>query len=181
MVASWLRQHQEPLHDVYSRAVVKGRGKQIIQNLKSIVTDIENVQILTENNRVVLSLVFPDYGIPIWLAGDGIVSLFRLCVDLAALPDGVVLMEEPETHLHPGAVWQSAQVIWAAVRDGVQIILSTHSLEFVDALIAKSKDEDELQKMSVYRTQLKNGNLETRCLPGPDVQFKRSEIGDDLR
>ena len=36
---------------------------------------------------------------------------------------------------------QTARVILAAVRRNVQVILTTHSLEFIDVLLAEANDE----------------------------------------
>lgn len=89
-------------------------------------------------------------------------------------------MEEPEVHMHPGAIRQCARAIVAAVRRGIQIVLSTHSLELLDALLAVSSDDD-LGRLSLYQLQLQDGVLESSRLAGPDVAFSRTTIEDDLR
>jgi AAA15 family ATPase/GTPase len=124
--------------------------------------------------------VFADYSVPVTLAGDGIQSLLRLSLELAASGGGAALLEEPEVHQHPGAIRQSARAILAAVRRQIQVMLTTHSLELIDALLAESSDQD-LARFSLYRLQLQDGNLKSSRLPGPDVAFSRSEIEDDLR
>jgi AAA15 family ATPase/GTPase len=83
-------------------------------------------------------------------------------------------------HQHPGAIRQSARAILAAVRRQIQVILTTHSLELIDALLAESSDED-LAKLSLYRLQLQGGALKSSRLPGPDIAFARTTIEDDLR
>jgi predicted ATPase len=90
------------------------------------------------------------------------------------------LLEEPEVHQHPGAIRQSARAILAAVRRQIQVMLTTHSLELIDALLAESSAED-LAQLSLYRVQLQNGVLTSSRLAGPDIAFSRSEIEDDLR
>jgi hypothetical protein len=89
-------------------------------------------------------------------------------------------MEEPEVHMHPGAIRQCARAILAAMRRKVQIVLSTHSLELIDALVGESSDDD-LKQLSLYRLQLQAGSLKSSRLPGPEVAFARTEIQDDLR
>ena len=83
-------------------------------------------------------------------------------------------------HQHPGAIRQSARAIHAAVKRDIQVILTTHSLELIDALLAESSDKD-LEQMSVYRLRLQDGVLRSSRLPGPEVAFARSQIQDDLR
>ena len=59
-------------------------------------------------------------------------------------------------------------------------MLTTHSLELIDALLAASSPED-LEKLSLYRLQLQAGVLKSSRLPGPEVAFARGQIEDDLR
>ena len=60
------------------------------------------------------------------------------------------------------------------------MILSTHSLELIDALLAELKDE-ELPLLSLYRLKLTDGSPRKSRLEGSEVLLSRSEIGDDLR
>ena len=75
---------------------------------------------------------------------------------------------------------QSIKAILAAIQRDIQVILTTHSLEFIDILLAEATDED-IEKLSLYRTQLKDGTLMTSRLAGQEVIVARCEIEDDLR
>ena len=75
---------------------------------------------------------------------------------------------------------QSVRAILAAVRRDVQVILTTHSLELIDLLLAESSAED-LERLALYRLQLEDGVLRSYRLPGSEVAFARTEIGNDLR
>jgi hypothetical protein len=171
---------QRPLHELYTKAVQHGRRKDALAIISAVLPQVNNVEILTEHGEPILHLVFPDYSVPATLAGDGVQSLLRLSLELAASGGGVALLEEPEVHQHPGAIRQSARAILAAVRRQIQVMLTTHSLELIDALLAESADED-LAQFSLYRVQLQNGVLNSSRLAGPDIAFSRSEIEDDLR
>jgi hypothetical protein len=171
---------QRPLHELYTKAVQKGRRKEAVGIIAEVFPNISNVEILTEHGEPILHLVFADYSVPATLAGDGIQSLLRLSLELAASSGGVALLEEPEVHQHPAAIRQSARAILAAVRRQIQVVLTTHSLELIDALLAASTDRD-LDCLSLYRLQLHNGVLNSSRLPGPDIAFSRAEIEDDLR
>jgi predicted ATPase len=171
---------QRPLHDLYTKAVQQGRRKEAVEIISEVFPSVRNVEILTEHGEPILHFVFADYSVPASLAGDGIQSLLRLSLELAASGGGVALLEEPEVHQHPGAIRQSARAILAAVRRQIQVVLTTHSLELIDALLAESKDQD-LGRLSLYRLQLQGGVLNSSRLPGPDIPFARSEIEDDLR
>src|SRR5262249_41525954 len=171
---------QRALHDLYTKAVQQGRRKEALGIIADVFPGVSNVEILTEHGEPILHFVFADYSVPASLAGDGIQSLLRLNLELAASGGGVALLEEPEVHQHPGAIRQSARAILAAVRRQIQVMLTTHSLELIDALLAESSDQD-LARLSLYRLQLQDGVLKSSRLPGPDIAFARTEIEDDLR
>jgi predicted O-methyltransferase YrrM len=174
------KQRLRPLHELYSDMVRKGLREQVNAIHGDLIPGLDHLEVLTEGGTPVLNLVFADRAVPAILAGDGIALLLRLGFELATRAGGVVLMEEPEVHMHPGAIRQCARAILAAVRRKTQIILSTHSLELIDALLAESSDED-LARFSLYRLQLQDGVLKSSRLPGPDIAFSRTTIEDDLR
>ena len=117
--------------------------------------------------------------VPLGLAGDGVKLAVRASMELAATRDGVVLFEEPDAHLHPAAIWLVAKAMVEAVRGGVQVILSTHSLELVDALIAESIDD--LSRLALLRTRLREGELVTTRMNGEEARHARVDIEEDLR
>jgi predicted ATPase len=82
--------------------------------------------------------------------------------------------------MHPGALRLAAQVFGAAVKRGVQVVLSTHSLELIDALVDAASNDD-LARLSLHRVQLADGELLTSRLAGDDVSLARFEIASDLR
>src|SRR5205823_7279170 len=129
---------------------------------KAIVTDLvpelEDIEILTQDNQPVVYLVYQDGARPAALAGDGIKLLLRQSLELAAPAGGVVLLEEPEVHMHPGAIRQSAKAILAAIRRGIQVILTTHSLDLIDAVLENANEKD-LEQIAIYRVQLDHGSL----------------------
>jgi predicted ATPase len=170
-----------PLHQVYSQAVEQGRSREVKDILAEVVPGVTGIEILTEGDSPVVHLVYEANSVPAALAGDGVHALLRLCLELAARPGGLVLLEEPEVHQHPRAIRETARAIQAAVRRGVQVILTTHSLELIDALVDAARSDEELERMSVYHTVLDNGTLKSSRIAGQDVAFARTQIEDDLR
>ena len=171
---------QTKLHELYSASVRRGRREQVKSVAAQVVPGLVDFEILTEGNTPILYLIYEDRAIPAALAGDGIHALVRAALELASLPEGIVLFEEPEVHQHPGAIRQTMRAVLAAVRRDIQVILTTHSLELIDALLAESSDED-LDRLSLYRMQLENGALQSHRMSGPEVAFSRQQIEDDLR
>jgi predicted ATPase len=169
-----------PLHHLYTKIYERGLIREAIAVVSDLVPGLEDIRILTEGELPLVYLIFRDHAVPAALAGDGIRLLLHLSFELLTRSDGLVLMEEPEAHMHPGAMRQCTRGTWAAVRRGVQVILTTHSLDLIDALQSEVSDKD-LEKLSLYRLQPQDGVLKSSRLPGLDVAFARMEIHDDLR
>ena len=168
------------LEDLYSRVVERGLRKEVKQLVMTVVPGIEDIEILTQQGTPVVNLSFADGAQPVGAAGDGVRLLLQQTFELASPAGGVVLLEEPEVHLHPAAMKQSAKAIWAAVHRQIQVILTTHSLDFIDALLACAPSDD-LARLSVCRVRLEEGQLKMRCLSGIEAAAARTQIEEDLR
>jgi energy-coupling factor transporter ATP-binding protein EcfA2 len=173
-------ERQAPLHELYSGTTRTGRQGEARAIIAQLIPHMRDLEILTEAGTPIVYLVYEDCAVPVALSGDGIHALVRVTLELASRPRGVVLLEEPEVHQHPGAIRQTMRAVLAAVRRDIQVILTTHSLELIDALLAESSDED-LEKLSLYRLELEDGRLISVRKPGPEVAFSRTEIEKDLR
>ncbi len=171
----------EPLHRLYSRSVESGNRLVAKEIVGKLIPGVTGLEILTDLDVPVMHVVLESGSVPVSVIGDGAQMILRLALQLAAPPMSLVLLEEPEIHQHPGAIFQTAAVILEAMRNEVQVVLSTHSLELIDALLAEVRDDTELEKLAVFRVRLENGEMTTLRVKGTDVAFARSEIGDDLR
>lgn len=180
LVESQREDLQAPLHQLYTESRRAGRRGEAKAIIAEVVPGVKDIEILTEADKPIVYLVYDECAIPAALSGDGIHALVRVSLELASRAGGVVLFEEPEVHQHPGAIRQTMRAILAAVRRDIQVILTTHSLELIDALLAESSDED-LERLSLYRVQLENGALQSHRMSGPEVAFSRTEIENDLR
>jgi energy-coupling factor transporter ATP-binding protein EcfA2 len=168
------------LEELYTLTSQRGLRKEVKAFITEMLPDVEDLEILAPKNVPTLHLNFEDHALPIGLAGDGVQLLLRLVMALTAVPKTTVLLEEPETHMHPGAIRLIAQAVHTAIARGVQVVLTTHSLELIDALTLGRPDE-ELQRISVFRLALERGVLKSTRLDGQEVALARSSIEDDLR
>ena len=108
-------------------------------------------------------------------------ALLRLVLQLMARPGALLLIEEPECHQHPRAIGQTCRAIWAAVRQDVQVVLTTHSLDLIDSLLAEAKTDEELDKLAIFNVHLEDGVLSAVKSGGREAAFARAEIANDLR
>lgn len=171
----------QPLDAVYTQAVEKGRKRLADEALRATLGDgVVGLTLLTDHRIPVVHIEYTDGSVPVSVAGEGVASLVRIALELASRPGGALLLEEPEVHQHPRIIWQTAELIWASVAREVQIFLSTHSLDLIDALIAKAPAEG-LDQLAIHRLKLEGGQLISSRIAGEDAAERRADFEDDLR
>lgn len=174
-------QDASQLQELYSRVVELGQRDVMADVLANVLPSARDLTLLSSSGIPVLNVEYSNKAVPLAISGDGIVMLTGLALTLVTATNGTVLVEEPEAHLHPAAIWQSARAIWAAVRRGIQVILTTHSIELIDALNGEAVTDAEIQKLTVYRLQLLDGCMRNSRIDGLSVARLRASIEEDLR
>lgn len=171
------------LHDLFSRAVQGGRREDVVQSAKMVVSELQGIEILTEESEPRLFLTYKHGAVPASLAGDGIQALLRMVFELASPAGGAVLLEEPEVHMHPRAMHACAQAIVAAMRRDVQVIMTTHSLELIDRILSELTDEEVVDPglMTLQKLRLSGGELKSIVIPATDAEHARTSVEEDLR
>jgi hypothetical protein len=169
------------LNNAYSEAVRQGRKREVMSLLQALVADVENVEILTEDDGTPTLYITKATGsLPVGLAGDGVQGFLQLALALAAQAGGLVLVEDPEVYLHARAVQQTAKALLATMRRGVQVVVTTHSLELVDDVVAQV-GQGEIGNISLFSLRLEGGELATTRYAGADVTQARAEVERALR
>ena len=70
---------------------------------------------------------------------------------LSATPDSLILIENPEAHIHPRAQAELMKLLMKAVKAGVQIIIETHSDHIMNgAVVSIIEDADSLGLIKAY-------------------------------
>jgi predicted ATPase len=167
------------LSRVYTEAVESGLLDESVALVSDVVPGLRNIVLTEPSGATVVQLQFSDHSVPVALAGDGIQSLVRICFELALPAGSMALLEEPEASQHPRALRQTARAISAAVKRGVQVVLSTHSLDLLDALLLEL--DDDLSPLSVHHLALRDGALRSTRYDGSEAAFAREAAGEDLR
>jgi predicted ATP-dependent endonuclease of OLD family len=122
----------ERLGDQLKRIIELGDKKNFDEILKSVLPDLHDwtTDRVAGQDRI---MYISSNGIAhaIRDAGDGVVSVFRLCFALHMYPDSVPLvLDEPELSLHP----DGQRRLYAVIREHAkkrQIIIATHSPHFI--------------------------------------------------
>ena len=80
---------------------------------------------------------------------------------LKANKDDIVIVENPESHLHPKAQVELARLCAKASMEGVQIVIETHSDHFLNAIRVAIKEELISENMvSIYFFNREEKNID---------------------
>ena len=172
---------ETPLYTLLDETMKQGRREAVREILQTLVPGMKDILTSASGDRPYVAFEYPNGIVPVLHSGEGISQLVRESLELASRSDGVALMEEPETNKHPAAIFQTAKVIFAAVRRGIQVILTTHSLELIDAIMEQVVTDEELEMVSLFRLQLRNGCLQAVQMNGKSIAESRFEIESDIR
>ena len=94
--------------------------------------------------------------------GDGIKSFVSTFITLNMSQKNIILLDEPESFLHPPLASQMGKIIAEAASDDKQIFVATHSPELLKSLIENCDDvniiriERENQKSNIYQLNNKD-------------------------
>ena len=135
-----------------------------------------------EEERVDIWVRFRDFKepLPLYTLGDGMVSLLKIIHALAIAEGGVVMIEEPETSLHPGYMrWCSSLIINAATK--VQVFLTTHSLEIIEYILGRAEESGVLDSVRLVRMSRVGGILDIVELDGREALARLKAVEQDLR
>jgi len=116
-----------------------------------------------------------------WL-GDGVRLGMTILAAGLATKGGIMLLEEPENHQHPSALFALAKsLVKLSKEQGNQIFTTTHSREWMQALLKAATELEFVEALKFFHLQLSpDGNLWVRSLDAPDAQVLE-DIGYDLR
>jgi len=155
----------------------------VVKTLQAEYEELRDITVLRTHGKWVLHLVFRERAIPYYVAGDGIRHALTYLMAVFTSKEAVLLMEEPELHVHPSLVEVVANSIIRTYSERKnQVFLSTHSLELVEMLLEQAeklglKDQD----LKIYRLALKNGVLYSKAYTLSDALDAVKKLEWDLR
>lgn len=163
----------------YERSIEAGTKSEIIEFIRvHIDLGVEDVELVNTDGRFLVqhktngSLDLSSYG-------EGMQRVFQLGLLFAAHPRGVVLIDEFENALHTGVLIDFTRLVQQlALRFDVQVFLTTHSKETVDAFVLNEYRNEDVVAFGLYRTA---GGLEVERYAGVDLALAIDAINIDIR
>lgn len=173
------------LAEAYSQLVAKqgliGR-KRLLDLLQLLVPEVGAIEPLAGRDKeLYLALVRDHNALPLGFEGDGVAAFLQIAIEAILVePGGLVLIEEPEVFLHPKAISVVASLLLELMREGRQIVLTTHSLELIDSLLGRAAEGD-LDQISLFNLRPTVGATKFVAWQGRQIEHIREKVGDDLR
>ncbi|MFN3420364.1 MAG: AAA family ATPase [Armatimonadota bacterium] len=136
----------------------------------------------TSSERLVVVIGEPENrAVAVEWLGDGVRLGMSILAAGLVTKGGLLLLEEPENHQHPSALFRLAKaLVKLAIEGGNQIFVTTHSRECMQALL-KAATDAQFDELKFFHLQLSpDGTLWARGLDAPDAQVLE-DIGYDFR
>jgi hypothetical protein len=163
--------------------VMEDRSKgEVINLMKMLADDVDDIEIRSPQGRgAVVYLHHTGIGhVPLSMEGDGMRRALAFASAAALAKNGVLLLDEIETALHPDALAGIFRFLVKVCRvTGVQLFVSTHSLEAVDAMLASVGDD--IGELVAYHLPARGSSIAAYRLGGKSIHSMRTESGLDLR
>ena len=116
-----------------------------ITQIKTIVPGVTDVRIIED----MLYLCMKNgKNLPVETMGDGIKMSVFITMAVHVAGGGIVMIEEPENHMHPGLMFRVIDMVVSGCKSGTQFIISTHSYEILDYVLQATPPD---LKVSVFR------------------------------
>lgn len=168
------------LEDAYAEIREHLWKVRVIDALRSSFTGLTDLEPLKQGKDWVLyTFAGPDV-VPAYAAGDGFKRFLQVAAALAGAKAGaVLLLEEPECFQHSRYMRELALLLLNAAESGTQVILSTHSIELIDLLIALRPEDAPFP--TAHRLRLVDHELHCTSLSSDLTVAARNELLEDLR
>lgn len=178
---SAVRQHQR-LERAVSDITKRGNLRALVAALEKSHPGLTDLRLLqTDAGFHTHAIVTGQPVVPLFLCGDGAQRLIAIANALLGQANELVLIEEPENFQGRTYQREVASMAVAAAQAGTQVLVSTHSLELIDCLLAAASEARVTGFPTIHHTRLRNGALQCVALSAASARTLREQLFEDLR
>lgn len=144
-------------------------------------TNIDKIEMVSIENesRFMVSTHNGLYAIDITKYGEGLQRIFEIALLMGYSKNGIICIDELDSAIHKNLLIDFTHFIQElAVKFNVQVFLSTHSKECVDAFVTNSFPDDELTAFALTEV---NGKIICKYLEGNKLKQLVETINIDIR
>lgn len=150
----------------------------INENLDSNIEKIEMISIDNESRFMVTS-VNNSTAIDITKYGEGLQRVFEIALLMGYSKNGIICIDELDSAIHKNLLVKFTEFIQSlATKFNVQVFLSTHSKECIDAFVENDYPDDELMAFAITE---KDGKVISKFLEGNKLKQLVDTINIDIR
>lgn len=167
------------LTDCYERSVETKVKSEIIDFVRAHVDDgIEDIALVNAEGRFLVQHR-TDGALDLSSYGEGMQRIFQIALLFAEHAHGVVLIDEFENALHTRVLGSFSRLIQElAVRFDVQVFLTTHSDEALEAFL---RNDYRLDDVTTYLLKKDGGRIAVRRFDGKSHRLALEAAGTDVR
>lgn len=170
------------LHAAHSQAVNEGYYDKIIQFIRDkLDNSIEKIELINDEgqNRFVVSTSKMSKPLDLTKYGEGLQRVFEIALFIGYCRNGILCIDEIDSALHKNLLIAFTNFIQEmAAEFNVQVFLSTHSKECIDAFVENNFPDNEL---TAYSLSEQNGQIICRYLEGNKLKQLVESINIDIR
>lgn len=174
--------------DIYTNRVIsaslyKGmlveEKRRLLELLQLFDERIIGIETGIQYGRPVTFIEMEDCGlVPVSVFCDGLKKVLTLASAVVRTREGIILIDEFETGIHKHALIQVAKwLAMATERYKVQVFLTTHSDDAIDALVRAQEDYNNI---NAYRLEHYKSKILVKRFEGLDLYRLRRELGMDI-
>ena len=172
--------HPETLAHCNKESLEAGTKQQIIDFIRRRVdSGLRNIELADRYNRFLVSHDDFERAPDLAAFGEGVRRVFEIGLLCAGVRGGVLLVDEFENAIHTELLMEFTRLVQdLAVELNVQVFLSTHSKEAIDAFVLNGYRTDDVVGYAISRT---NDGVRARRYDGNRLHKLHDAVDFDLR
>ena len=170
------------LQTAHTAAVKEGYFERVKDFIREkLDNSIKNIELVNEagENRFMVSTEDNQKSIDLTKYGEGLQRVFEIALLLGYCKDGILCIDEIDSALHKSLLSHFTKFIQQTAKEfNVQIFLSTHSKECIDAFVENGSANDEI---TAYALTMEAGNIQCKYVEGSRLEKLIESINFDIR
>ncbi|KAA8485883.1 AAA15 family ATPase/GTPase [Arcticibacter tournemirensis] len=176
------RYNESLLHAAHKTAVDNKYFEDVIAFINEYLDpDIEKIDLVNDDgeNRFRVSSKRLDKAADLTTYGEGLQRIFEIALLLGYCRNGILCVDELDSALHKSLLVSFTEFLQrTAAEFNVQVFISTHSKECIDAFVENSYPDDDL---TAYSLTEEDGRIVCRFLAGTKLKQLVESINLDIR
>jgi len=177
------RYNEKLLYTAHKLAIENRYFDKVIQFIKANLDDtIEKIDLVNDEgeNRFRVTSTSVEKAIDITKYGEGLQRVFEIALLLGYCKNGILCIDEIDSALHKSLLIKFTEFIQQIAKEfNVQVFLSTHSKECIDAFVENEFPDDELTAYALEENA--EGKIECNFLLGNKLKQLVETINIDIR